>query len=270
MRPERVRGAGLDRFRRMRPERLLRALPGPLFLAALLGALEWAVRDGLIRRALMPPPTAIWAVLRELVASGEVLEPLLLTLRLVFLGFAAGAAAGAALGLTMGWWPAVRRLLEPLVEMVRPVPKAALVPPLMLFLGIGDAMKITAVALAASFPVLVNTLQGVRGVDRVLLDSARTHGWGMARTLRRVVLPAALPFVLAGARTSLGLALVVAVLSEMLTGQGGLGSVILDMQRGFLIRQMYAWLVVLAVVGSGLNALLSFAEARALRWQQRR
>ena len=117
--------------------------------------------------------------------------------------------------------------------------------------------------------MLVNTLQGVRGVDRVLLDSARTHGWGTGRTLRSVVLPAALPFILAGMRTSLGLALILAVLAEMLTGQGGLGFLILDMQRSFLIRQMYAWLVILALVGLGLNAIFAWAEARALHWQQR-
>lgn len=251
----------------LRAERFLRVLPGLLFLALLIAALEWAVQGGLIRRALMPPPSAIWEVLQDLLTSGEVLGPLLATLRLVFIGFAIGSVVGIALGTAMGWWGAAYRLLEPLVEMLRPVPKAALVPPLMLFLGIGDTMKITSVALAVTFPVLVNTLQGVRGVDRVLLDSARTHGWSTARSLRLVVLPAALPFILAGMRTSLGLALIIAVLSEMLTGQGGLGFLILDMQRSFLIRQMYAWLVILALVGLGLNAVFAWAEARALHWQ---
>ena len=151
-------------------------LPGLLFLAALLCALERAVQAGLIRRTLMPPLSVTGAVLHDLVLSGSVLGPLLATLFLVFLGFAIGSAAGAGLGLAMGWWPAAHRLFELLVEMVRPIPKAALVPPLMLFLGIGNGMKITSVALAVSFPVLVNTLQGVRGVDRALLDSARMAG----------------------------------------------------------------------------------------------
>ncbi|WP_159348812.1 ABC transporter permease [Roseomonas harenae] len=253
----------------MRAERLLGLVPGLLFLALLIAGLEWAVQAGLVRRALMPPPTAIWEVLRDLLLSGDVLGPLYSTLRLVFIGFAIGSVVGIALGTAMGWWSAAYRLLEPLVEMMRPIPKAALVPPLMLFLGIGDTMKITSVALAVTFPVLVNTLQGVRGVDRVLLDSARTHGWSTARALWHVVLPASLPFILAGMRTSLGLALIIAVLSEMLTGQGGLGFLILDMQRSFLIRQMYAWLVILALVGLALNAVFAWAEARALHWQTR-
>ncbi|WP_424133861.1 ABC transporter permease [Roseomonas chloroacetimidivorans] len=253
----------------MRPERLLRLLPGLAFLALLIAALEWLVQNGFIRRALMPPPSAIWEVLSDLLASGEVLGPLFATLKLVFAGFAIGSVIGIALGTAMGWWGAAYRLLEPLVELMRPIPKSALVPPLMLFLGIDNTMKITSVALAVTFPVLVNTLQGVRGVDRVLLDSARTHGWGTARALWYVVLPASLPFILAGMRTSLGLALIIAVLSEMLTGQGGLGFLILDMQRSFLIRQMYAWLVILAVVGLLLNAAFAWAEARALHWQTR-
>jgi ABC-type nitrate/sulfonate/bicarbonate transport system permease component len=253
----------------MRAERLLGLIPGLLFLALLIAGLEWAVQSGLVRRALMPPPSAIWEVLRDLLTSGEVLGPLYATLRLVFIGFAIGSVLGIALGTAMGWWGAAYRLLEPLVEMMRPIPKAALVPPLMLFLGLGDTMKITSVSLAVTFPVLVNTLQGVRGVDRVLLDSARTHGWGTARALWHVVLPASLPFILAGMRTSLGLALIIAVLSEMLTGQGGLGFLILDMQRSFLIRQMYAWLVILALVGLALNGVFAWAEKRALHWQTR-
>ena len=247
--------------------KLSSAWPGLVVLVLLLAGLEAAVDAGLIRRVLMPPPSAIAPVLWGLLVSGEVLDPLFATLRLVFAGFFIGSVIGVAAGLAMGWFPAMFRLLEPLVELMRPIPKAALVPPLMLFLGLGETMKITSVALAVLFPVLVNTLQGVRGVDRVMLDAARTHGWGSAHTLLHLVLPSALPFILAGMRISLGLALVLAVLAEMLTGQGGLGFLILDMQRSFLIRQMYAWLVILAVVGLALNGLFLLIERRALHWQ---
>ncbi|MDB5414632.1 MAG: NitT/TauT family transport system permease protein [Rubritepida sp.] len=247
--------------------RLVAALPGLVVLALILAGLEVAVNAGWIRRALMPPPSAIGLVLWDLLESGEFAAPLLATMKLVFSGFVIGSAIGIAGGVAMGWFPAAYRLLEPLVELVRPIPKAALVPPLMLFLGIGETMKITSVSLAVLFPVLVNTLQGVRGVDRMMLDAARTHGWGTRHTLWHLVLPAALPFILAGMRISLGLALVLAVLAEMLSGQGGLGFLILDMQRSFLIRQMYAWLVILAVLGLALNTLFLLAERRALHWQ---
>lgn len=251
----------------MRPSRALSWLPGAAVLGLILLGLEFAVEAGWVRRALMPPPTTIALTLWELLESGAFVEPLLATMTLVFTGFAIGSALGVAAGLAMGWFPAAFRLLEPLVELLRPIPKAALVPPLMLFLGIGTTMKVTSVALAVLFPVLVNTLQGVRGTDRVMLDAARTHGWGTAHTLRHLVLPSALPFILAGMRISLGLALVLAVLAEMLSGQGGLGFLILDMQRSFLIRQMYAWLIILAVLGLALNGLFLLAERRALHWQ---
>jgi len=247
--------------------RVLAALPGFVVLGLILVGLEAAVDAGWIRRALMPPPSAIGLALWDLLESGAFVEPLLATLQLVFAGFALGSLLGVAGGLAMGWFPAAFRLLEPLVELMRPIPKAALVPPLMLFLGIGTTMKVTSVTLAVLFPVLVNTLQGVRGTDRVMLDAARTHGWGTAHTLWHLVLPSALPFILAGMRISLGLALVLAVLAEMLTGQGGLGFLILDMQRSFLIRQMYAWLIILAVLGLALNSLFLLAERRALHWQ---
>lgn len=250
-------------------DRVRAVLPGVAVLALLLAGLEWAVQAGLIRRVLLPPPSVIGATLWDLLASGAFVDPLLATLQLVFAGFAIGSLIGVLLGTAMGWWPAAFRLFEPLVELVRPVPKSALVPPLMLFLGIGFTMKVTSVALVVIFPVLLNTLQGVRGVDRVMLDAARTHGWGSAHTLRHLVLPAALPFVLAGMRISLGLALVLAVLAEMLAGEGGLGFLILDMQRSFLIRQMYAWLVILAVLGLVLNGIFAALERRALHWQNR-
>ena len=251
----------------MPSRRALSWLPGLAVLGLIGLGLEVAVEAGWIRRALLPPPSAIGLALWDLLASGEVVGPLLSTLRLVFTGFAIGSAIGVTAGLAMGWFPAVYRLLEPLVELLRPIPKAALVPALMLFLGIGDAMKITSVTLVVLFPVLINTLQGVRGTDRVMLDAARTHGWGTSHTLWHLVLPSALPFILAGMRISLGLALVLAVLAEMLSGQGGLGFLILDMQRSFLIRQMYAWLIVLAVLGLALNGLFLAAERRVLRWQ---
>ncbi|WP_424813065.1 ABC transporter permease [Roseococcus sp. YIM B11640] len=251
----------------MLSRRVLGWLPGIVVLGLILFGLETAVNGGLIKRALMPPPSAIALALWDLLESGEFLEPLLATLKLVFSGFFIGSVIGVAAGIAMGWFPPVFRLLEPLVELMRPIPKAALVPPLMLFLGIGTTMKVTSVSLAVLFPVLINTLQGVRGTDRVMLDAARTHGWGTAYTLWHLVLPSALPFILAGMRISLGLALVLAVLAEMLAGQGGLGFLILDMQRSFVIRQMYAWLIILAVLGLALNGLFLLAERRILHWQ---
>jgi ABC-type nitrate/sulfonate/bicarbonate transport system permease component len=172
------------------------------------------------------------------------------------------------MGLAMGYWPRVYGLFEPLTELLRPIPKAALVPPLVLFLGVGDAMKITSIALAVFFPVLINTVQGARGVDPVLIDTARTLGVRPLPLLRKIILPASAPFIFAGIRLSIALGLILAVISEMIAGTGGVGFLIIDMQRAFRIRQMYAWIVILAVVGYLLNLLFLAAERRFLFWYQ--
>jgi ABC-type nitrate/sulfonate/bicarbonate transport system permease component len=166
----------------------------------------------------------------------------------------------------MGRSPLVHGLLEPLVEVLRPLPKPALLPPLILFLGLGDAMKLTAIGLGVFFPVLVNTIQGVRGTDPVMLDAARTFQHGRAATLWKVVLPSALPLILAGMRISLGIGLVLVVIAEMMAGTGGIGFLIIDMQRSFRIPDMYAWIVILAVLGYLLNEAFVRIERRSLHW----
>jgi ABC-type nitrate/sulfonate/bicarbonate transport system permease component len=245
---------------------LVRVAPGAIFLALVLWGIEAAVDTGLVKRSLMPAPTDIGRVLWELFVDGQVAGPLSETLARLGVGFAIGATFAVIMGLAMGYWPSVYWLFEPLVESLRPIPKAALVPPLVLFLGVGDAMKITSIALAVFFPILINTVQGARGVDPVLIDTARTLGVRPLALLRKVILPASAPFIFAGIRLSIALGLILAVISEMVAGTGGLGFLIIDMQRAFRIRQMYAWIVILAVVGYLLNLLLLAAERRFLFW----
>ena len=171
-----------------------------------------------------------------------------------------------AVGLAMGRSRTLFNLLEPLIEIIRPLPKPALLPPLILFMGIGSAMKITIVGLAVFFPVLINTVQGVRGIDPVMIGTARTFGYGRFQIVRKIVLPAALPFIFTGLRVSLGLGLILVVVAEMLAGTGGVGYLILDMQRTFQARAMYAWLVILACLGFSLNAGFVLLERRILFW----
>jgi len=235
---------------------LVQLVPGVVVLALLLSGIEEAVNHGLVKRSLMPAPSDIGLVLWDLFADGEVAGPLIETLARLGIGFAIGAMLAIVMGLAMGYWPRLYALFAPLVELLRPIPKAALVPPLVLFLGVDNAMKITSVALAVFFPVLINTVQGARGVDPVLINTARTL----------VILPASAPFICAGIRLSIALGLILAVISEMIAGTGGIGFLIIDMQRAFRIRQMYAWIVILAVVGYLLNVLLVVAEQRILFW----
>jgi len=239
---------------------------GPAVLLSLLLLLELATRVGWVNPVLVPPPTAVAQRVFAVVTAGSLLAPLARTLSLLAVAYAIGCVLGIALGVLMGRFRRVHGLLEPLVEVLRPLPKPALLPPLMLFLGLGDTMKITAVALGVFFPVVINTIQGVRGVDPVLVDVARTFQHSRAATLWKVVLPSALPLILSGMRIALGIALVLVVIAEMMAGTGGMGYLIIDLQRSFRIVDMYAWVVILAVLGYALNEVFVRIERRAIHW----
>lgn len=247
-------------------KRLADLVPGIVFILVVLALVEAAARSGVVNAAVVPPPTAVAVQLGQIVASGVFVVPLLQTLGTLFAGYAIGCAAAVVLGILMGSFRSVYNLFEPLTEMLRPIPKPALLPALILFLGLGSTMKITLVALAAFFPVLVSTVQGTRGVDVTMIDMARTFGYRPARILWKIVLPAAAPYIAVGMRVSLGIGLVVLVVSEMLAESGGLGGALIGMQHQFMVRQTYGWLVIVAVVGFTLNALFVRAERRLTFW----
>jgi ABC-type nitrate/sulfonate/bicarbonate transport system permease component len=241
-------------------------LIGVAVIAILLVLLEMAARGGAVNATLVPPPSAIAERTYAIIANGSVLQPLAQTLHLLFVAYFLACGIAIALGLLMGRFHSVYNLFEPVVESLRPLPKAALLPPLMMLLGLGDAMKLAIVGLAVFFPVLINTVQGVRGVDPVLVNTARTFGHSDGRILCRVIFPASLPLILSGMRVGLGLGLILVTTAEMMAGTGGVGYLIIDMQRSFRVQNMYAWIVILAVLGYALNAVFLKLEHRVTHW----
>lgn len=230
---------------------------------------ELAGRLGWTNPVLLPRPSQIMEALFGLVGSGAVFVPLTHTVGLFVIGYAIASLLGTGLGIAMATSRTLYGLLEPLVEILRPIPKPALVPVLFLFLGIGKATMITLVVLAAVFPVLISTFQGVRGLDPVLLETARTFQISRLRTILSIILPASLPMILAGMRVALGLGLVLVILAEMLAGENGIGFRILDLERSFQIRDMFAWIVVLVALGGALMKLFDIAERSLVPWQGR-
>jgi len=242
-------------------------LSGLFLLVALLllwqvSARWWVSSDN------WPPVTEILLALVEGLRSGELAQVFGSTLWRMAVGFAAGSAAGVLVGMAMASFRRVDAALRPLVELLRPIPIPAIVPPLILLLGIDHAMKVFVVAFASFFPVLVNTAGGVRAVDGIALDVARTLQVGRLRTLLQVVLPASLPYILAGLRTSLALALIVSVVAEMIAGSEGVGYYIMTMQYAMRATDMYAAIFLLAAVGYLLNLALLGVERRLLHWWQ--
>lgn len=250
-------------------ERLTARLIGLLSLAAIVALWEFSARTRLVNPVLLPPPSAIALALTNLIANGDFWRPLGHTLALFAAGYSIACLFGIVIGMWMGISPFAYGLMEPLVELLRPVPKSALVPALFLFLGIGPTTMVTVVVLAAVFPVLINVFQGVRNMDPVLLETARTFRCSRWRTVWSVILPATLPAILTGMKVALSLGIVLAVLAEMLAGQNGLGFAILDSQRSFQTQQMYAWIAVLAAFGASISLLFDGIEKIAVPWQGR-
>jgi ABC-type nitrate/sulfonate/bicarbonate transport system permease component len=250
-------------------EKHLAALIGLASLMAVIGLWEYASDHRLANPALLPPPSAVASALVALIADGDIWQQLLHTAALFAGSYLIACTLGIAIGVWMGCSEFANGLLEPLVESLRPIPKSALVPALFLFLGIGPLTMVTVVVFAAVFPVLINVYQGVRGMDPVLGETARTFGCSRWRTIRSVVLPATLPAIFTGMKVALSLGIVLAVLAEMLAGQSGLGFIILDTQRAFQTDQMYAWVVVLAAFGAACSLLFDRIERLAIPWHGR-
>lgn len=181
-------------------------------------------------------------------------------------GYALAAVVGVALGTVIGSYRRVRAVCEPVLEFLRAVPPPVLVPVIMLFAGIGDTMKVTVIASGCVWPVLLNTVEGVRAVDPVLAQTARSYGiTGVAR-LRKVVLRSASPQIFAGLRQALSIGIILMVISEMFAASNGLGFTIVQFQRGFAIPDMWTGILVLGLLGFVLSVVFQLVERRVLGW----
>ena len=185
----------------------------------------------------------------------------------VIAGFAIGAAAAIVLGTITGLSHRVERAVEPTLQALRTIPTLAGAPLLLLWLGIDEPPKITLVAIGAFFPVYLNLVAGILGVDRKLVEVARVYALGRSAIARRVVLPASLPSLFTGLRLGLTQAWLFVVVAEFFGASGGLGLRLTDSQQSSRVDLMFVALVSLAVLGKGSDMALRALESRALRWR---
>lgn len=183
-------------------------------------------------------------------------------------GFLIGALAGTTLGLVAGVRRGFDETVSPLVFLSYPVPKIVLLPLFMLWFGIGDLSKILIIALACFYPMYINAYYGARATPRILVWSARNMGASRVQIFRRVVLPAALPYLFAGMRVALALSFIVMFAAEMINARSGLGHLIRDAESSLRFDLMYVALLSIAVLGYAGDRLLRFARSRALAWQE--
>jgi len=241
-------------------------LRGFALVIGLLLLWELSVRSGVVRSESWP---AVSTILQALVTGfklggwGEVFGS---SLYRMALGFLLAALAGVMLGLVLGASALLHRIAMPTLEIFRVLPSPAIVPPLIFLLGVDDALKVTVIAIAAFFPILLNTIAGVKAADPVHLLVARTFRVPRRRILLGVQLPSALPYVFAGCRISLGIALIVTVVTEMIAGSAGVGYYIVSMQYAMRASEMYAAIILLSAIGYLLNRLFLALERRSLRW----
>lgn len=233
---------------------------------AIIAVWQAVVAAGLPTSLFLPAPSRIVAALMSQVGDGTLPANVLSTITRIAAGLLLGAGAGAVLGVGMGTSAPLRRAVDPLVAALHPIPRLAFFPLLIVLFGVGEVSKLSAVALSAFFPMLLNTVAGIRGLNPVHLELARSFGAGRRQMFTRVLLPGSLPLMLTGLRLSANLAFHATIGIEMVGSRTGLGSMLWLAWQTFRIDRLYAVLVVIAAIGIGQAALIAWLTSRAAPW----
>jgi ABC-type nitrate/sulfonate/bicarbonate transport system permease component len=237
-------------------------------LTPVLVLVAWGVWSANAHSFYFPPLTTILQTFKDTWLFANVGSDVVPSLLRMFAGYLIAVVVAVSLGVPLGLSQVARRAASPIIEFLRAIPPPALVPAGIIVLGIGDSMKVFIIAVVCLFPVLLNTIDGVRGVDPTFIETSRVYGVrGFAR-LRTVVLPAALPQIFVGMRTSLSLALILMVISEMVASTNGIGYFVLRSQREFALPEMWAGILLLGLLGYLLNLIFLTVENRVLRWHR--
>jgi ABC-type nitrate/sulfonate/bicarbonate transport system permease component len=216
-----------------------------------------------------PPPTEIMAEFRDLWLFAQFRSDVVPSLERIFFGFGIAVVVGVGLGVPLGLSRRTRLLAMPHIEYWRAMPPPALLPiSIILLHDIGNKQKVAFIAFFCIFPILLNTIDGVRGIDPTLIDTARSYRVPHRERIRRLVFPAALPQIVAGMRTSLALAVIMMVLAEYFSSTNGVGYVLLISKNTFQMAPMWAAIVLIGLIGYLLNLLFLLFERRALAWHR--
>jgi NitT/TauT family transport system permease protein len=203
-----------------------------------------------------------WAV------SGELIVDSLGSLYRVVVGFAIGAGLALPLGLAMGASQHVYAWFNPLVQLLRPIPPIAYIPLSILWFGLGNPPAVFLISLGAFFPVLMNTIAGVRQVDGIYLRAARNLGAGGRTMFMRIILPAAVPYILSGVRIGIGTAFIVVIVSEMIAVNNGLGFRILEAREYFWSDKIMAGMITIGMLGLAIDVGMNRLNNHLLRWHR--
>ena len=254
-----------SRWRRLRPGDWVVRLGA---IAVVLGV--WELFGPTLNKLILRPPSDIFRAFFELVANGELQDAMGQSFRELFGGLAVALAVGLVLGVASGRWRFVYNAIDPLVSALYSVPSVALVPLIAVaFKSVRDPPRIATVALFAVFPILINTQQGVRNVDRQLMEVARSFNTSERRLWTDVILPSATPYVLAGVRLAIGRGLIGMIVAEFFIGLVGLGYLIISYENVFRIDRMFVPVIVVATMGILMMGFVQWLEGRIAPWLKR-
>ncbi|WP_053204450.1 ABC transporter permease [Jiangella muralis] len=238
-------------------------------VAALLVFWQLAVtRLGLVEEAFLPPPTDVGAAFVDLLGDPEFWDAFVFSLQNLFAGLALAIVVGLVVGLTVGWFPVLHFTVAPFLWLLYSTPKVALAPLFILALGLGSASKIALAFLLAVFPILLNTMEGVETVNGSLIRAGRVFGFRGPALGLKIVLPATLPFSLAGIQRGSALAFTGVVLGEFLGGAGGLGHRLEQVAFDFRMAEALAIVLVMVIVANGLLLTISAARRKWAPWYE--
>ena len=250
-------------------ERLLSIL-SPLIL---LGIWELFAQLRVIDTRFFPAPSSIFGVLWQMMRpspqfpTGELWFHLAISLERIVIGFLIGAVPGILIGLAMGLFSPIRAVIQPLIDATFPIPKIAILPLFIMIFGIGEESKYAIIATAVIYLVLINTVAGVRNIDRIYLDVGKNFHASRLMMFTDVAFPGALPLIVAGVKLGMGVALLVIVSAEFVGARAGLGYLIWTSWQVFQVEKMYVGLLIIALVGFTSAVLLNWVERALVPWK---
>ncbi|MBI3562838.1 MAG: ABC transporter permease [Gammaproteobacteria bacterium] len=269
----------------MKSPKLLTWLPGAIVPCVLLAVWQAVAVSGIVSPLILPSPLAVAKKWIEYLSpyepfdprrsgylawliSGELLHDAYASLRRVVSGFVIGAVLALPLGLFMGASEQVYKLFNPLVQLLRPIPPIAFIPLAILWFGLGDPPAIFLITIGAFFPILMNTIAGVRHVDAIYIRAAESLGANRWVLFRRIMLPAASPYILAGARIGMGTAFIVVIVAEMIAVNSGLGYRILEAREFFWSDKIIAGMITIGLLGLAIDTGMSQLNNWLLKWHR--
>ncbi|RAX48576.1 ABC transporter permease [Arthrobacter sp. AQ5-05] len=245
--------------------KILKSFGYLLGLPLILLAWWWLATSG-APNFFVPTPAKLLTTFVETWFGERMLTDVLPSIMRLVVGVLAAIVLGIVLGLAVGLNRTLRAVTEPVFEFFRALPPPVLVPVLMLLVGINDGMKVAVIISGCIWPVLLNTIEGVRSIDPVQNETSRSYGITGFSRIRYQILPSATPTIMAGVRQALSIGLILMVISEMFASSSGLGFTIVQFQRSFAVPEMWSGIVVLGLIGVALSFIFQWVQRRVLRW----